>query len=45
MCQFCAGAFGVEQEVKQSGLSSLGEVNGHPSLAQLVAEDYQIITL
>ncbi|MGM0878385.1 MAG: DsrE family protein [Bacillota bacterium] len=45
VCEYCAGAFGVEHEVKQSGLSSLGEINGHPSLAQLVTDDYQIITL
>lgn len=45
VCEYCAGAFGVENEVKQSGLISLGEINGHPSLAQLVADNYQIITL
>lgn len=45
VCEHCAVSFGVENEVKQSGLLALGERNGHPSLAQLVAEDYQIITL
>lgn len=45
VCEYCAGAFGVQNEVKQSGLLTLGQRNGHPSLAQLVAEDYQIITL
>lgn len=45
VCEYCAGAFGVQNEVRESGLKSLGESNGHPSLAQLVAEDYQIITL
>jgi hypothetical protein len=44
-CEFCAGAFGVVESVKQSGIQSLGESQGHPSLAKLVAEDYQIITL
>lgn len=45
VCEYCAGAFGVESEVSQSGLATLGVVKGHPSLAQLVANDYQIITL
>lgn len=45
VCEYCAGAFGVETEVRQSGLPALGQINGHPSLAQLVADDYQIITL
>lgn len=45
VCEHCAGAFGVEQDVRTSGLPAMGEQNGHPSLAQLVAEDYQIFTL
>ncbi|MDR6226842.1 DsrE family protein [Desmospora profundinema] len=44
-CEYCAGAFGVSDSVQQSGVQKLGEVQGHPSLAKLVAEDYQIITL
>jgi hypothetical protein len=45
VCEFCAGAFGVSENIKQSGIQALGEAKGHPSLANLVAEDYQIITL
>ncbi|WCK52964.1 DsrE family protein [Aneurinibacillus sp. Ricciae_BoGa-3] len=44
-CEYCAGAFGVESEVRQSGIQTLGESKGHPSLAELVANDYQIIIL
>lgn len=44
-CEYCAEAFQVNTEVRESGITSLGEVNGHPSLAQLVAEDYQLIIL
>ncbi|MCF6095199.1 DsrE family protein [Microaerobacter geothermalis] len=44
-CEYCSGAFGVVNEVKESGISSLGERNGHPSLAKLVADDYQIIII
>jgi hypothetical protein len=45
VCEHCASAFGVNQEVQASGLPTMGERNGHPSVAQLVADDYQIITL
>jgi hypothetical protein len=45
VCEYCAGAFGVSEEVKTSGLTMLGDRNGHPSIAQLASEDYQIITL
>jgi hypothetical protein len=45
VCEFCAGAFGVSESVTQSGLQALGEAQGHPSLAKLAAEEYQIITL
>jgi hypothetical protein len=44
-CEYCAGVFGVENEVRQSGIRTLNDSGGHPSLAQLIAEDYQIITL
>ncbi len=44
-CEYCAGAFGVKNEVRKSGIRSLGEINGHPSLASLIAKDFQIITL
>ena len=43
-CAYCARAFGVKDEVQQSGVELLGEFEGHPSLAELVAEGYQVIT-
>lgn len=45
VCEYCAGAFGVNEQVRASGLTIMGERNGHPSVAQLIADDYQIITL
>ncbi|WP_246943186.1 DsrE family protein [Bacillus pinisoli] len=45
VCEFCAGAYGVNEEVKQSGHVSLGDINGHPSLVKFIEEGYQIITL
>jgi hypothetical protein len=43
-CRFCAAAFGVKEEVRQSGIPLLGEYEGHPSLRKLVEQGYQIIT-
>lgn len=45
VCEYCSGAFGVSEDVKASGLASIGERDGHPSIAKLIADDYQIITL
>lgn len=44
VCRFCAAAFGVKEEVQQSGIPLLGEYEGHPSLRKLVEQGYQIIT-
>ncbi len=43
-CAYCAKAFGVKEEVKESGVELMGEFEGHPSLAKLVSHGYQVIT-
>jgi hypothetical protein len=43
-CAYCARAFGVKEEVQESGVELMGEFEGHPSLANLVSEGYQVIT-
>jgi hypothetical protein len=43
-CRYCAAAFGVKEEVQQSGIPLLGEFEGHPSIRKLVLQGYQIIT-
>ena len=43
-CAYCARAFGVKEEVQESGVALMGEFEGHPSLAKLVSEGYQVIT-
>lgn len=43
-CAYCARAFGVKDEVQESGVELLGDFEGHPSLATLVAQGYQVIT-
>lgn len=43
-CAYCARAFGVKDEVQESGVELLGEFEGHPSLANFVTQGYQVIT-
>ena len=44
VCDFCASAFDVADAVDESGLTTLAEYDGHPSIRDLVADDYEIIT-
>lgn len=43
-CQYCAGAYGVKTAVQKAGIPLIDEHDGHPSLRDLVAEGYQVIT-
>ena len=43
-CDYCAGAFGVEDAVADSGVVTLDDNDGHPSVRSFVAEDYEVIT-
>lgn len=43
-CDHCAGAFGVDQGVNDSGMVRLDEHDGHPSIRSLVADGYEVIT-
>jgi len=46
VCDFCIDAFdGDKTLVQDEGLPLVAEYAGHPSIARLVAEGYQIITL
>ncbi len=44
VCSLCAASFGVEEEVRASGIPLMEEYKGHPSLKRLISEGYQIIT-
>jgi len=44
VCDYCAGAFGVEDAVDDAGLVTLDDHDGHPSIRSLVDDDYEIIT-
>jgi hypothetical protein len=43
-CDFCSGAFGVDDAVNDSGVVRLDDHDGHPSLRSLVADGYEVIT-
>ena len=44
VCDYCSGAFGVDEAVADAGLVTLDEYDGHPSIRSLVDDDYEIIT-
>lgn len=44
VCEYCAGAFEVEQAAEESDAEVNGEFEGHPSMRELVEDDYDIIT-
>jgi len=43
-CEFCAGAFGVDDAIQDAGVVQVDENDGHPSIRSLVDDDYEIIT-
>lgn len=43
-CHYCAGAFGVRDQLTQQGFPLLRDHKGHPSLRALVVDGYEIIT-
>jgi hypothetical protein len=43
-CGFCAHAFDAEEGVKHAHIQLLDEYQGHPSVRDLVASGYQVIT-
>ncbi len=43
-CDYCAGAFGVKEEVENLGITLLDEYKGHPSIRTLVEQGYEIVT-
>lgn len=43
-CHFCAGAFGVREQLERQQFPLLRDHKGHPSLRGLVADGYEVIT-
>ncbi|GAB6880589.1 hypothetical protein JCM17823_28630 [Halorubrum gandharaense] len=44
VCDYCASAYGVDEPVNASGLERADDFDGHPSIRDLVADGYEIIT-
>lgn len=44
VCQYCAGAYGVADRVRAAGFELTDQYQGHPSLRQLIAQGFHIIT-
>ena len=44
VCEFCSGAFGVDEAVNDSGVVRLDDHDGHPSIRSLADDGYEVIT-
>lgn len=44
VCDYCANAFGVDDAIAETGVVTVDENGGHPSVRSLVDEGYEIIT-
>ena len=45
ICDFCAGAFGVKEELKDRQYPTVSEYQGHPSIEKWIRKEYQLIVL
>lgn len=45
ICDFCANAFEVKKDLVERGAGLVGEYEGHPSIAKLVDQGYQLLVL
>ncbi len=46
VCDYCAGAFEADKEqIKSRNLKLISQYNGHPSIADYILNDYQVICL
>jgi len=43
-CDYCAGAFGVDDAIADTDVRTVDDNDGHPSVRSLVDDDYEIIT-
>ena len=45
VCHYCSGHYSDPALVEKEGLALLGEAEGHPDIASLIKDGYQILTL
>lgn len=44
-CAYCAGAFGVKEDIQSAGISLLDAAGGHPSLVRYVRDGWMPLIL
>lgn len=44
VCEYCANAFDVKQDVRDADVHFISEFQGHPSLRMRVEEGYEVVT-
>lgn len=45
ICDYCASSFKVKDQLEERDLPLVGEYEGHPSIAELVDDGYQLLVL
>ena len=45
ICDFCASAFKVGEDLKKQGATMTAEFEGHPSIAKWADQGYQLVIL
>ncbi|MGH2952753.1 MAG: DsrE family protein [Solirubrobacterales bacterium] len=43
-CEYCSQAYGVKDDVEETGIDLLGDYEHHPSLHSYAEQGYQVIT-
>jgi hypothetical protein len=43
-CVYCARAYGVKDDVEAAGVGLVDEYQGHPSVRQLIADGYEVVS-
>lgn len=43
-CSYCAGAYGVRDQIEGSEIELIDEFDGHPSIRKLVSNGYEVLT-
>ncbi len=45
VCDYCAGAFSVKEQLKKNEVGMVSDYQGHPSIAKWADQGYQILIL
>lgn len=43
-CAYCSRAYGVKDDIEAAGVDFVDEYKGHPSVRQLIADGYEVVT-